>query len=574
MNERLKTLRHSASHVLAQAVQHLYPNVKLGIGPAIENGFYYDFDLDTKLTEKDLVKIEQEMVRIIKEKQTYKLTYRTKSEAVKLLKQQNQTYKLELINSLDLDTYSFYTNGPFVDLCKGPHIENTQEITNIKLLSIAGAYWKGNEQNKMLQRIYGTCFEHRKELNIYLKNREEALKRDHRLLGKALDLFDIDENIGPGLILWHPKGTFLKNKIEDEWKKDHVLKNYKLIQTPHIGKSSLWETSGHLDFYKDNMYGGTLVDEQSYYIKPMNCPFHIKVYEKNLKSYKDLPYKIAELGTVYRNERSGVLHGLMRARGFTQDDAHIFCTKEQVNTQIKEILNLAISTLKQYGFETFNAFLSTKPEQKFVGENKDWKIAEKALEKALNEENIPFKIDNGGGAFYGPKIDLKIKDSLNREWQCSTIQFDFNLPKRFNLSFINSEGKKETPYMIHRAIFGSLERFLGILIEHYNGEFPIKLSPIQVKILSIQDSCVDYCKELESELKTNFIRTELDVSDNKISKKVKTAINEKIPIMIIIGKNEVTNRTITVRNKKQTLEIKTVKEIINLINSFDKKDKQ
>ena len=562
----LEKIRHSASHVLAQAVQSFYPNVKLGIGPVIENGFYYDFELDSTISEKDLIKIESKMKEIIKEKQVFIESEKNKKEAINFLEEKKQTYKLELIKDLNLENYSFYQNGPFIDLCKGPHVENTKEIKFFKLLKVTGAYWKGSEKNKMLQRIYGTAFENKEDLKNYLTFLSEAKKRDHRSLGKQLDLFSIHDEIGSGLILWHPKGTLLKKIMESNWENLHQKMNYLLVQTPHIGKEGLWNTSGHLGFYRENMYDSSCVDDQEYFIKPMNCPFHILIYKSKIHSYKNLPIRYAELGTVYRYEKTGVLHGLMRARGFTQDDAHIICMKNQVNNEIKKILKLALSTLKQYGFKEISAYLSTKPGEKFVGSQEDWTISEQSLKLALEESRIPFQIDEGGGAFYGPKIDLKIKDALKREWQCSTIQFDFNLPKRFDMSFINENGEKETPFMIHRAIFGSIERFIGILIEHHNGQFPLWLAPTQITIISVSENEISYCKRISEKLKDLGYRVEQDFRKEKIGKKIKTAINNKIPYMFIIGKNEVTLEEISVRDAKENKKWKTIEEFVKNTN--------
>ncbi|MEK9657508.1 MAG: threonine--tRNA ligase [bacterium] len=570
MTSHLEKIRHSAAHVLAQAVLKLYPDAKLGIGPTIEMGFYYDFDIDIKITEKDLPKIEEEMHRICKEAQEFNHYTKTKEQALALTKHLNQPYKQLLIEELNLKEYSFYENGPFVDLCKGPHIHNTKEIKHLKLLKVAGAYWRGSEKNTMLQRIYGTAFENKEELKKHLVNIEEAKKRDHRHLGKQLDLFSFNESIGSGLVLWHPKGTQLCETIEQKWKEDHKNEDYEFIKTPHVGKACLWETSGHLDFYKESMYGSSIIEEQEHYIKPMNCPFHIMIYKNKNHSYKELPVKYAELGTVYRNERSGVLHGLLRARGFTQDDAHIICRKTQIDIEIKKVLKLCLTTLNRYNFKNIEAFLSTKPSEKFVGKNNEWKEAENALKKALESEKVPYKVDKGGGAFYGPKIDLKIKDAIGRTWQCSTIQFDFNLPTRFELTYINEKGIKETPYMIHRAIFGSVERFIGILIEHYNGEFPFWLAPIQVQILNISTDCIPYCKKIESILKQHNIRVKTDLREEKISKKIKKAIEEKTPYMFIIGQNEVINEKVTIRTKKEISEITSLKEFIKESKNFDK----
>jgi threonyl-tRNA synthetase len=551
----LQTLRHSASHVMAQAVQTLFPDVKLGIGPAIDDGFYYDFELSTPLTENDLIVIEKEMKKIIKQKQSFTSLQLSRKEAEKKLKEMHQTYKLEIINELNLSTYSFFSNGPFTDLCRGPHIPHTKHIKAFKLLRVSGAYWKGSEKNTMLQRIYGTAFFDKESLNDYLEKLEEAKKRDHRIIGKQQDLFSINEDIGGGLVLWHPKGAFIRNKIENIWKEKHYNAGYELIYSPHVGKAELWKISGHLENYNENMYSPMPIDEQDYFIRPMNCPFHILIYQSSQRSYRQLPIRYAELGTVYRYERSGVLHGLFRVRGFTQDDAHIICTKEQVETEIQSVLSFCKEMLDVFGFKKIKTFISTRPEEKAVGSQKDWEIAQEALENAVKKNSIDFEIDHGGGAFYGPKIDIKIEDSIGRQWQCSTIQFDFNLPERFNMSFINSKGEKERPIMIHRALLGSLERFFGILIEHYAGKFPLWLSPIQTKILTIHESGSNYAKEIEKKLKENNIRVDVDLSKDKISAKIRNSIAEKVPYLIIIGKEEIASNTLSVRQRDTNLTI-------------------
>jgi len=545
----LSTIRHSASHVLAQAVQALFPHVKLGIGPAIENGFYYDFDLPEALSDHDLEKIEKEMIRIIKEKQTFSHFDLSKDKAVEKINSADQVYKLEIINDLQLNEYSFYENGPFVDLCRGPHVNNTAEIGVVKLLKVSGAYWKGTEKNKMLQRIYGTAFHTQEELDLYLHRLEEAKRRDHRIIGKELDLFSINDDIGGGLVLWHPKGAMVRHIMETYWKEKHLKNGYDLLYTPHVGKANLWETSGHLQNYNENMFSAMQIDEQNYYVKPMNCPFHIMVYKSAQHSYRQLPLRYAELGTVYRFERSGVLQGLFRVRGFTQDDAHIMCTTDQVESEINTVLEFCMDVLKTFGFSQIKVFISTKPKEKAVGDDKHWEMAQQSLEASVKKLGITYEIDEGGGAFYGPKIDIKIEDAIGREWQCSTIQFDFNLPERFDLSYINANGEKERPIMIHRALMGSLERFFGILIEHYAGKFPFWLSPVQTKILTIHPSGEPYAKEVQEALKSANIRVELDNSNEKIGYKIRQAISDKVPYFIIIGKQEIENKTISVRTR-------------------------
>ena len=562
LNNNLDTLRHSTSHVLAQAVLKLFPSAKLGIGPAISDGFYYDFDLETTITEDDLSKLESIMHDIINEGQSFAHFTLDKETSLKKLQESNQTHKCELIQDLQLDTYSFYENGPFTDLCKGPHIENTNQIKAFKLLKVSGAYWKGSEENKMLQRIYGTAFFNTKDLKVYLNQLAEAKKRDHRKLGKELDLFSIKNEIGGGLILWHPKGSIMRNLIETYWKNQHIQQGYDLVYTPHIGKADLWKTSGHLDFYEENMYDKMSIENQDYYLRPMNCPFHIMIYNDSLQSYRHLPKRYAELGTVYRFERSGVLQGLFRVRGFTQDDAHIICSKDDINKEIEKALSFSLTMLKVFGFLEFELFVSTKPAEKFVGNSEQWILAENALKQALENQQLPYEIDEGGGAFYGPKIDIKIKDAIGRQWQCSTIQFDFNLPTRFNMSFINTKGIKEEPYMIHRALLGSIERFFGILIEHYAGWFPAWLAPVQCIILTINSESHDYAKNVLSELQKNNIRVDYDDSSEKIGYKIKQAISQKIPYLLIIGDQEVSDNKITIRHKKENMGSLSVTDFI------------
>ena len=547
----LSTLRHSASHILAQAVLKLFPDAKLGIGPAIEEGFYYDFDLNKPLTESDLASLEAIMKMIINEKQSFKHYNLSREDSEKLLKEKQQPYKLEIIRDLNLQEYSFYENGPFVDLCKGPHVETTDAVPAIKLLRVSGAYWKGSEKNKMLQRIYGTAFPTQEALDQYLFQLEEAKKRDHRVLGKELGLFSIEDTLGGGLILWHPKGAMVRYQLEQLWREEHLKNGYQLVFSPHVGRSSLWETSGHLDFYQENMFASMSVEDQDYYLKPMNCPFHILIYQQGIHSYKELPIRYAELGTVYRYERSGVLLGLMRVRGFTQDDAHIICTKEQIQKEILNVLQFCQKILSLFGFSKITTYLSTRPKGKSVGQSKDWEMAESALQKAIDSLNIPYELDEGGGAFYGPKIDIKIQDAIGRQWQCSTIQFDFNLPERFNMTYVNSEGKKERPLMLHRALLGSIERFFGILLEHYAGKFPLWLAPIQVKLLTVTELQSDYAQVIQKQLEEHGIRVSLDSSSEKIGYKIRQGITEKIPYLIVLGKREVEQNNICVRSREE-----------------------
>lgn len=567
----LSTIRHSASHVLAQAVLNLFPEAKLAIGPSIEDGFYYDFDLPRTLTDEDIKVLEKDMKRIIKDKQRFEQRDLNRSEALAEVQKTDQNYKVEIIEELDLDEYSFYENGPFVDLCRGPHVEHTGQIGYVKLLRYSGAYWRGDEKNKMLQRIYGTAFASKEELKDYLTQLEEAKKRDHRKLGKDLDLFTINEKIGAGLVLWHPKGSMIRHLIETFWKDEHFKHNYQLLHTPHIGKAELWETSGHLDFYEEGMFSPVSIDEQDYYLKPMNCPFHIGIFNAKKWSYRELPLRLAELGTVYRFERSGVLHGLFRVRGFTQDDAHIFCSHEDMHSEIQEVLRFCMSTLKVFGFQNYKIFISTKPEEKSVGSDADWTAAETALKQAVDELGIDYDIDEGGGAFYGPKIDIKIEDAIGRQWQCSTIQFDFNLPERFDLTYTGSDGQQHRPFMVHRALFGSIERFFGILIEHYAGRFPLWLAPVQLSLLPIKSDFHDYCKEVQQELKAHGIRCEVDFSSEKLGYKIRQAQTQQVPYMIVVGQDEVDSGELAVRSReKGDLGKFTLK---NLIEMLDKENR-
>ena len=541
------TIRHSAAHVLAQAVQVFFKDAKLAIGPAIESGFYYDFELSQPITDGDLEKIEAEMKRIINEGQEFKHYNMQKKDAIDYFSKNQQDYKLDIINDLGVDEVSIYENGPFIDLCKGPHVERTNQIGAIKLLKVSGAYWRGSEKNKMLQRIYGTAFANPKELKQYLFQLEEAKKRDHRKIGKELQLFSIQEDIGGGLVLWHPRGAAIRQVIEDLWRSEHQKQGYETVFSPHVGRGELWKTSGHLDFYQENMFASMDIDDAPYFMKPMNCPFHIAIYQQQQTSYRDLPIRYAELGTVYRFERSGVLHGLMRVRGFTQDDAHIFCTEDQVQSEVLSALDFSLGMLNTFGFSEYKIFLSTRPKEKYVGDENEWKVAEGALRQALILQGIKFDIDEGGGAFYGPKIDIKIKDSIGREWQCSTIQFDFNLPTKFNISYINSSGEKQRPYMIHRALLGSIERFFGILIEHYAGKFPTWLAPIQCRVIALTKDADEFLTEIKTSLKAASIRFDFDDSSEKLGYKIRKAQIEKIPLVAIIGEKELQEKKITIR---------------------------
>ncbi|NPA91531.1 MAG: threonine--tRNA ligase [Chloroflexi bacterium] len=562
-DEELYRIRHSAAHVMAQAVLEMFPEGKIAIGPPIENGFYYDFDLPRPLTPEDLEKIEERMREIIKGKHPFIRREVTPEEARELFK--DQPYKLELIEDIlsrGTDEYgnplpegeqpklTTYRHDTFEDLCRGPHVEHTGQIpvNAFKLLNVAGAYWRGDERRPMLQRIYGTAWKTPKELRQYLNWLEEIKKRDHRRLGKELDLFSTHPDVGAGLILWHPKGAFIRHKMEEFAKEEHLKHGYVFVYTPHIGKSLLWERSGHLDFYKENMYAPMDIDGQDYYVKPMNCPFHIMIYKSRIRSYRELPIRMAEWGTVYRYERAGVLHGLMRVRGFTQDDAHIFCRPDQMPEEIDKVLQFTLHILRSFGFEEFQAYLSTKPE-KAVGSDEMWRDAEAALEEALQRAGLPYEIDEGGGAFYGPKIDLKLKDAIGRTWQCSTIQFDFNLPERFDLTYIGEDGKEHRPYMIHRALMGSMERFFGVMIEHYGGAFPVWLMPVQVRVIPIADRHNDYAQQVVEKLQAAGIRAEGDYSDDRMNAKIRKAQLEKIPYMLIVGDKEMEAGTVSLRTR-------------------------
>jgi threonyl-tRNA synthetase len=541
-------LRHTASHILAQAVKNLFPNVKLAIGPAIENGFYYDFDADFSFTPDVLVKIEKEMKKIVK--QNYKLEKfeLPRDEAIKFMEDKNEDYKVELIKDLpEGEIISFYKQGEFVDLCAGPHVPSTKEVKAFSLLSIAGAYWRGNENNKMLQRIYGTAFTSKEELDQHLYLLEEAKKRDHRKLGRELGLFDIKEE-GPGFPFFYPKGMVLRNLLEDYWREEHTKAGYGEIKTPIILNEQLWHQSGHWDHYKDNMYF-TKIDEEDYAIKPMNCPGAILAYKSNLHSYKEFPLKLGELGLVHRHEASGALHGLMRVRCFTQDDAHIFMTKEQIKQEILEVIKLIDKFYSLFGFEYF-VELSTKPEDS-MGSEEDWEDATNGLKEALDAGGLKYHVNEGDGAFYGPKIDFHLKDCLGRTWQCGTIQLDFQMPERFELSYIGADGEKHRPVMAHRVIFGSIERFIGILTEHYAGGFPTWLAPVQVKILNITDKQKEYAEEVYFALREKGIRVELDVRNEKVGYKIREAQLNKIPYMLVLGDKEMGNNTLAVRSRKE-----------------------
>jgi threonyl-tRNA synthetase len=555
---KLYRIRHSAAHMMAAAVLEMFPDAKIAIGPPIENGFYYDFDLPRALTEEDLEQIEERMKDIINERHDF--VYEEISPEIGRKLFEDQPYKIELINDIlergtdeygektEAPTLSIYKSGNFTDLCRGPHVENSREINpkGVKLLSVAGAYWRGDANRPMLQRIYGTAFQSPKELKAYLNWQEEVKKRDHRQLIKQLDLLSFHEEAGPGLAYWHPRGAIMRKIIEDFWRDRHMEGGYEFVATPHIGKSWLWETSGHLEFFKESMYSPMDVDGQDYYLKPMNCPFHILIYQSRLRSYRELPLRWAELGTVYRYEKSGVLHGLMRVRGFTQDDAHIICTPDQIEAEVLRVLRFSLSLLRAFGFEDIQAFLSTRPE-KAVGEPARWEQAQESLKRAIEEEGLAYRVDEGAGAFYGPKIDLNIKDALGRLWQLTTIQFDFNLPERFNMTYVGEDGAEHQPYMVHRALLGSIERFFGILVEHYAGAFPVWIAPEQARLVPIADRHIEYARVVEDRLRQVHIRVSTDVSASRMNAKIREAQLQKVPYVLVVGDQEMEAGTLSVR---------------------------
>jgi threonyl-tRNA synthetase len=542
---------HSTAHLMAQAVKQLFPHVQVTIGPSIEQGFYYDFDRDEPFTDEDLAKIEARMKELTLQDLPYARRELSKQEAVEIFKNMGENYKIEILDEIpDTDVISTYTQGDFIDLCRGPHIPSTGKIKAVKLLKSSGAYWRGDEKNKMLKRIYGISFPSNKEMTEYLNFLEEAAKRDHRKLGKDLDLFSINDEVGAGLVLWHPNGAMIRHQIETFWKDQHLKNGYELIYTPHVGRSKLWETSGHLGFYSENMYSKMDVEGQDYYIKPMNCPFHLSIYNANHHSYRELPIRLAELGTVYRFERSGVLHGLMRVRGFTQDDAHIICTPDQVSDEVEKLIVFSLDMLKSFGFKEFMIYLSTKPEAA-VGRDEDWEMATESLRASLTKLGLEFGVDEGGGAFYGPKIDIKIKDAIGRAWQCTTIQFDFNLPERFEMQYIGADNSAHRPYMIHRAVLGSVERFFATLLEYHGGNLPLWLAPKQMMILPITDAQIDYAKSLQERFAAEGLRCAVDYRSEKIGYKIREAEMQKIPYMCIVGKKEAEEGSLTLRRHTQ-----------------------
>ncbi len=552
--EALEILRHSTAHIMAQAVCKLFPGAKLGVGPTIENGFYYDFHLERPLTEKDLEDVEAEMKSIIKENIPFNRKVLERDEAIKKMGQERQPYKVELINDIESgEEVSFYTQGEFLDLCRGPHIPTSGRVPAFKLLSVAGAYWRGKETNPMLQRIYGTAFFRQGELDKYLKLLEETKKRDHRRLGKELDLYSVKEDVGSGLVLWHPKGARIRNIIESFWCDEHYKRGYQVVYSPHIAKSGLWHTSGHWDFYRESMFSPFEMEGTEYLVKPMNCPFHILIFKSEMRSYRDLPLRFAELGTVYRYERSGVLHGLLRVRGFTQDDAHIFCTPEQLEGEIVGVIDLADYMLTSFGFKEYELELAVRgrgEKDKYIGTDETWDMAEQALKKALETKDLPYYLGEGEAKFYGPSIDIKMKDALGRGWQGPTIQVDFNLPERFDVHYVGPDGKEHRVVMVHRTVLGAMERFLGTLIEHYGGAFPLWLAPVQVKVLPISDATNDYAYTIKKRLDENGLRAECDTSNQRIGYKIRQGTLQKVPYLLIVGNKEMDKGLVSVRSRK------------------------
>lgn len=566
-DEALGVYRHSCAHLLAHAVTELFPEVQYGIGPAVDNGFYYDFLSPTPFTPEDLDKISKRMKQLVDRNfKIERLTW-TKQEAIEYFTSKKQFLKVELINEkVEGDEVSVYRQGDFVDVCRGPHLPRVTLLKYFKLLSVAAAYWKGDEKSHSMQRIYGTVFPTSEQLDDYMNFLKEAQARDHRKLGKELGLFSIENDIGAGMVLWHPKGAMMRHEIQQYWYDAHLKNGYQLVFTPHIAKSDLWNTSGHNDFYKENMFTPIEFDNTEYQLKPMNCPFHIVIFKSGNRSYKDMPIRWAELGTVYRYERSGVLHGLMRVRGFTQDDAHIFCTPSQMEEEVGKLLHFSLGMLKQFGFSDLDIYLSTRPDN-YVGEPEDWEMATNALQKALENYGAKYSIDPGEGVFYGPKIDIKVKDVLKRSWQCTTIQVDFNLPKRFNLKYSDNQGKIQQPIMIHRALLGSLERFFGVLIEHYGGFFPVWLSPVQAIVIPITDRNLNYARSVYEKLMANGIRAELEERNEGIGKKIRDAEHQKIPYILIIGDEEEKDKNIALRiHKKGDQGKRSVDDFIEKIN--------
>jgi threonyl-tRNA synthetase len=559
--------RHSSTHIMAQAVKEVFPSAQLAIGPAIEDGFYYDFAFERPFTPEDLEKIETRAHEIIKTDRPFKRMEMPRQDAIRFFKERGESYKVDILEHVEDLTASLYSQGEFIDLCRGPHVHSTGRVTALKLLSGAGAYWRGDERNPMLQRIYGTSFPAQAALDAHLAKLEEIKRRDHRKLGKELDLITMQDEIGPGLVLWHPKGARIRLVIENFWREQHLQQGYELVYSPHIARLDLWKTSGHVDYYRENMFVPMKVEASEYQLKPMNCPFHIMIYKSHLRSYRDLPIRYGELGTVYRYERTGVLHGLLRVRGFTQDDAHLFCRPDQIEAEVGRVLEFTFFVLRTFGFSEFELCLSTRPE-KAVGSPASWAQATAALEAALKGRGVAYRTDPGEGVFYGPKVDIKIKDVLGRAWQCSTVQIDFNNPERFGLSYIGEDGKAHQPIMIHRALMGSIERFFGILLEHYAGVFPTWLAPVQAKVLCITDKQRDYAERVVGQLKAAGCRAEADLRNEKVGFKIREAEKAKIPYMLVVGDREVQDGTVSVRGRSgANLGSMPVPAVIDLIRA-------
>jgi threonyl-tRNA synthetase len=547
-DDPLSRLRHSASHVMADAVQRLRPKAKVTIGPAIENGFYYDFDTEPFAPE-DIEKIEAEMAKIVGQDLPFVRKVVSRADAVRLFADKGETYKVEIIESIpEGEEISLYQHGDFVDLCAGPHIERTGQIKAFKVLSFAGAYWRGDERNPQLQRVYGTAFASKDDLKAHLARIEEAKRRDHRVLGKQLDLFSVDDLVGPGFVLWHPKGAIIRNVLEELLRRELVRRGYEMVFTPHVAREQLLVKSGHMEHYKENLFGGMELEGQRYLVRPMNCPFHIAIYRSQLRSHRELPIRYAEFGTVYRYERSGVLHGLLRVRGFTQDDAHLFLREEQIEEEMAACVRFGLDVLKVFGFADVKAFLATRPES-FMGEKAVWDQAEAAIRRVLEGAGMPFEVDEGGGAFYGPKIDLKIRDALGREWQCTTFQLDFQLPERFELEYVAPDGTRKRPVMIHRALFGSMERFMAVLIEHFAGAFPLWLAPVQARVLTVSEKADVWGREVQARLLAADLRADADLSADKLGAKIRRAQMEKIPYMLVVGERDMAARVVSPRTR-------------------------
>ena len=566
LSELRKRIRHSASHVMADVVTRMYPGTRLAIGPPTDDGFYYDFDTPEPFSDDDLERIEERMRDVIARDFSFELQEYPRDEALEM--HSGEPMKLEIIGEIpEGDSITTYRHGEFEDLCAGPHVESTGKISAFKLLSVAGAYWRGDERRQMLQRVYGTAFESQEALDEHLSRLEEARRRDHRHLGRQLDLFSMHDETGPGLIVWHPKGATVRGIVEEFWKAEHRRRGYDLVYTPHIGRSTLWQTSGHLDFFKENMFAAMEMEGYDYYLKPMNCPFHILYYKTDLRSYRSLPMRVGELGTVYRNERAGVVHGLLRVRGMTQDDAHIFCRPDQVEEEINGVLDLTFFLLKSFGFDEYDVMLSTRPE-KAVGEVEQWELATASLRNTLEARGIEYGVDEGGGAFYGPKIDIHIRDAIGRLWQCTTVQFDFNLPERFGLTYIGEDGREHRPYMVHRALLGSLERFMGVLIEHYGGAFPTWLSPVQAVVIPIAERHLEYARQVQEQIAGARIRVETDDRNERMNAKIRDAQLQKVPYMLVVGDREAEAEAAAVRLRSgENLGAVPVSQVIERISS-------